>query len=232
MRLKVLSQVLVGLGMVALVAAPAKAAAILFTDFAGATATVPDNGTTTNAGGALIGNDTNPATGAISVSGSIGGWTIDVVSGVSNSPDSTPFALDLSVQAQCKAGDCAELGVELEDSGFAGTASGFTQQYSGSVTGGDASVGTEQEGAGPGGSGIDGPFFGTGTFAGSESFSATATGPYTVVLFDLYIDPNEGTNVLYSTDGSITAVPEPASLFLMGTGLIGLATFGRKLFAR
>lgn len=236
MSLRIATRVLAGLGMVALAAGPAKAATIFINaGFGGTapTASAADNGTTTNTNGAAITNDSNAAIGSISVSGSIGGWTIDVVSGVSNSPDSTPFALDLTVQAQCKAGACPELEVAFSDSGFAGAAGGFTQEYSGSVTGGDSSVGTEQVAeSGANFEGVVGPFFGTGAFSGSGSGTIGVTGPYTLTLLDAFIDPNQGTNVLYSTDGSITSVPEPTSLFLMGTGLFGLATFGRKLFSR
>ena len=83
----------------------------------------------------------------------------------------------------------------------------------------------------PGLSGTSGSILGnfTDNFSFSQSFDATGlTGTYSIIL-GAHIYHN-GLRSLENTsfDLAATAVPEPATMLLFGTGLIGLASVGRR----
>jgi len=72
-------------------------------------------------------------------------------------------------------------------------------------------------------------------------YHVSVTGEYNWVHFDLYdhiIGDNSALFAPFSHDahaedgGGGTPIPEPATLFLLGTGLIGLGAFGRKKFKK
>lgn len=58
--------------------------------------------------------------------------------------------------------------------------------------------------------------------------NATGTGSFSVAVADLFVESGQSANVTAGTTGQQTAIPEPATLLLLGTGLTGIAAKLRK----
>jgi PEP-CTERM motif-containing protein len=56
----------------------------------------------------------------------------------------------------------------------------------------------------------------------------TNTGSFSLALADLFVESGQSANLTAGTTGQQTAIPEPATLILLGTGLTGIATKLRK----
>lgn len=163
------------------------------------------------------------------------GWDITLVFGDSNSPTLNPFGLDVTnLLATCNGGNCSKdtLSIELTDTGF--TTPVGTNQFlnSYSLTGATGSPNTSQTAFFD----TTNTPFGTGGTICTDTLTSTSgksctgggpagPGPYSLTLVDTF---SPGTNVSYSSDGNVVAVPEPASLLLFGAGLLGLGWFARR----
>lgn len=198
----------------------------------GLTATIADNGTCTGTGCAGIVNngDLNPTAGTDTISGSLNGWTLNIVSGTSHSPGSVPFAIDItSLTASCTlGGGCTganSLHVIFSDINFASAVApgGFTTSYSDTQSG----AGTTSESAffsNTNGLFAETSLIGTvGPFSGTNAGAANGGAIAAVPLYSLTLDQvfSAAGPTGFSVDGNIT-VPEPGTLALFGVGLLGL----------
>ena len=195
-------------------------------------ATIQDNGSCVNVVGTLCAGligDLNPTQGTDTISGTVGGWSLSIVSGTSHTPTLVPFGIDVSsLTASCTvSGGCTgaanQLHVIYSDINFgtAVPAGGFQTSFSDTQSG----TGTVTENAYfSNGNGL----FTETTLIGSLSFTSTnhgtaSGGPiaavpnYSLTLEQIF-DGGDATS--FSVDGNITAVPEPVSVALFGTVLV------------
>jgi hypothetical protein len=58
--------------------------------------------------------------------------------------------------------------------------------------------------------------------------NGTTSGSFSVAVADLFVESGQAANVTAGTTGQQSAIPEPATLLLLGTGLTGIAAKMRK----
>ena len=186
--------------------------------------------------------DLAPGTvGTVIYSGTVNGWTVNVVTGVSYSPSVNPIAMDLGVIASCASGNCVtqDLFVAVQDTAFTQSANSFNTFFSATITGAGTASQKAYDFATAGPTGNPFSAAPTGAFAtlgpiGAPGGSAIASGggpksgTYALTLFQQFHGAGN-----FSSDGNITAVPEPGGVLLLGTGLLAAgAGLRRKLQSR
>ena len=58
--------------------------------------------------------------------------------------------------------------------------------------------------------------------------NGTTSGTFSLAVADLFVETGRSANLTAGTTGQQSAIPEPATLFLLGTGLTGIAAKMRK----
>lgn len=190
-----------------------QAAAVLNLNDGISSVTVVDNGV----------GDLNPLVGAITFSGPLDNWSVNVTTGVSKPilGSSILPTLDLNSINVSSTGPSGDLKLTFSDTGFNFNGSLLTQ--AGGTTTGNIAIQTLLNG-----SAITslGPF--TGAFSGSATSGSVSIAP--VDTLSLFADIMHGTGGGNSSFNSQVhpRVPEPGTLMLLGSGLFSVAFFARR----
>jgi hypothetical protein len=177
-----------------------------------------------------MGGDIDPTVGLITYSGTVGAnWNINVTIGSSKpflgSADN-PMMNITSLNATSTAG--GTLTIMLTDTDFTGVVPGFFSSLNGTLVPGSISLDTYYDN-GNGEFALTtqvgniGPLLGPAPVGDTDSGLASVTPPYSLTMVSNVVHTAGGDRTTF--DATISGVPEPSTLLLLGFGLAGVAGF-------
>lgn len=194
-------------------------ALVFLADGLGVGGTTDGGYTTTVADSSLIPD------GVISFNGSIGSWTVNVTTGVSD-PQIGPGQLDLnSINVS---GGTGTLDILLTDTDYTGPVPAYTADYGGTTMGSVFFLFGYGASNGEFTSTVFTPPFTVsgGAFSGSATGAVTQNDPYSLTISTSITHTAAGQSTSFNVQ--LAPVPIPPTVWLFGSGLLGLIGISRR----